>query len=548
MKGYNFLVLSLCWVIITMQDIVAQTLSSARQKTEQERYLEAENEFKDLLNSTNTQLNKGEIFFFYGENAYRWNDIESAKKLWIDGFSADAENIFARIGKGKELWLNADTAQANVLFEEVLKQTKRKNSEIIRQIASIYIDGPIKKLQTAVELLQHAIKIEPKNAENYLLIGDAQAELNPRNSSEAMRSYNHASDLHNDARAVVRKAKIYQRAQNPKLADSLYVIAQTIEPNYAPAYRERAELNMRFNQTKIAIENWEKYLQLNDSDYARYRYATSLFEQQQYQQTIEEINILHNGNFKNVYTLRMFAYAQYEVNNANNADSIDYINGWNVLNELFETTPKEQLIGYDFRYKAWYYKAMKQIESYLQEMEVAAEFDPRIATEIYTELAKYYLQNKDYEQTIVMYNKKMNGDSTQLSLSEYYDLARAYFFGPKDYEKCDQAHAYIIEQAPDYAMSYLWRGRANVRLDTEKTTYAAKPYYEDFLNLITEEQKEGQYKAMAIEAYKFLGDYYYSSPEKNLETAASMWDEVLKLSPEDAQAKAFFNVHKKVRN
>jgi len=548
MKGYKILVLGLFLVTSTLQVLLSQTLTSARQKTEQERYLEAENEFKNLLNNTAQQTNKGEIYFFYGENAYNWDDVENAKKLWDESFSLDQENIFARIGKGKSLWLGGDTAQANVFFEECLKQTKRKNLEVIRQIARVYIDAPVKNLHTAVDMLEHAIKIDPKNAENYLLLGDAQVELNPRNSTDAMRSYNRASDLHNDARTVVRKAKIYQRAQNPKLADSLYVLAQTIEPNYAPAYRERAELNMRFNQTKIAIENWEKYIQLNDSDYARYRYATSLFEQQQYEKAIQEINILHQRDFKNIYTLRMLAYSLYEVNIANNSDASEFASGWNILEELFATASKEQLIGYDYRYKAWYNKAMDKVDLYLQEMEEAAEFDSRIASEIYTELAKYYLQNKDYENTISMYNKKMNGDSTQLSLSEYYDLARAYFFGTKDYEKCDQAHAYIISQAPDYAMSYLWRGRANVRLDIDKTTYAAKPYYEQFLALITDEQKQGQYKSMAVEAYKFLGDYYYSSPEKDLDIAANMWSEVLELSPEDAQAKAFFNVHKKARN
>jgi len=533
--------------MLSVHTVVGQTLASAIQKMEHERYQEASDELKTLLES-NPTTGIGEIYYFCGENAYRWDMHKEAEDFWQLGITNDPENNFARIGKGKERWLNGDTAQANVYFEESLKNTKRKNAEIIRQIAALYIDAPIKQLQEAVELLHHAIKIDPKNAENYLLLGDAQVELNPRNSSDAMKSYNQASNLHNDAKAVVRKAKIYQRAQNPKLADSLYALAQTIEPNYAPAYRERAELNMRFNQTKQAIENWEKYLQLNDSDYARYRYATSLFEQQQYPQAIEEIERLHQKNFKNLYTLRMLAYAHYEVNVANNADSTAFINGWNVLEEFFATTPKDKIIGYDYRYKALYHKAMNQLELYVQQMENAAEQEPRIAADIYTELAKYFLQQKNYEQTIVMYGKKMNGDSTQLSLSEYYDLARAYFFGPKDYEKCDQAHAYIIAQAPDYAMSYLWRGRANVRIDAEKTTYAAKPYYEQFLELTTDEQKQGDYKSMTIEAYKFLGDYYYSSPEKNIDTAAEMWTKVQELSPDDQQAKAFFGAYKKMRN
>jgi len=533
------------FLVAPISFLFGQTLASARQKTEFERYEEAQKEFDQLLQNQTPPL--GEVYYFYGDNFFRSNELEEAKKMWAKGKEKDPENNYALLGEGRIDWLNGDTAQANELFNRILANTKRKNAALIRQIANVYINAPIKNLQPAVDLLQIAIKIEPKNQENYLLMGDAQVEINPRNSTEAMKSYNKASDLHNDAKVIVRKAKIYQRAQNPRLADSLYAIAQQIEPNYAPAYRERAELNMRFNQTKQAIQNWEKYLQLNDSQYARYRYATSLFEQQQYQQAIKEIQTIAQQGFSNLYTKRMLVYSIYE-QYAQSNDTSDLQTGWSALEKFFETTPKEKIIGYDYRYKALYNKVRGNTDAYLQEMEQAAEFDSTIATEIYTELAKYYLSQKNYEQTIVMYNKKMNGDSSQLSLNEHYDLARAYFFGPKDYEKCDQQHAYIIQLSPDYAMSYLWRGRANVRLDTEKVLYTAKPYYEQFLALITDEQKQTDYKNMTIEAYKFLGDYYFSSPEKDMVKAAEMWTEIQKLEPEDPQAKAFFNSYKKVKN
>jgi tetratricopeptide (TPR) repeat protein len=173
-------------------------------------------------------------------------------------------------------------------------------------------------------------------------------------------------------------------------------------------------------------------------------------------------------------------------------------------------------------------------------MEKAADTDKSIAEEIYGDLAKYYMKEKNYDQAIALFNKKMAGDSSKLTLAEYYELGRAYYFGPKDYAKVDGANAHILTLSPEYAMSFLWRARANVQMDLEKVNWSAKPHYEGFLNLLKEEEKAGQYKSMAIEAYKYLGDFYVNSPEKNIDKAKEVWGAVQILSPDDAQAKAFF--------
>ena len=75
---------------------------------------------------------------------------------------------------------------------------------------------------------------------------------------------------------------MYQRAKNFELADQKYKEAQAIDPTYAPAYRENAELFMMFKQSEKAIANWKKYLELNNSTEARFRYATAMFVGKQY--------------------------------------------------------------------------------------------------------------------------------------------------------------------------------------------------------------------------------------------------------------------------
>lgn len=538
MKRYTLAIFSLIGGVV-----FGQSLPEAIKKTDNERYEEAGKEFRALISKGPTSV--GDAYFFYGENYYQSEDLDSAKIIWKKGAELDPENVFSLVGQGKSLWISKDTTGANTYFQTALKNSKRKNAEVMRQIASVYINSEIKSLRQAVSLLNEAIKLESKNQFNYLLLGDAQIELNPQNSSDAMRSYNQAGDINSNARVFVRKAKIYQRAQNPKLADSLYMIAQSLEPNYAPAYRERAELNMRFMQLKQSITNWEKYLQLNDSEYARFRYATSLYLGEKYEEAAEQINNIHARGYKNIYSKRILAYSHYHKLAKSNADSTAYEPGFKVMEELFATTPADKIIGEDHKVKAMYYEKMGQKELFLKEMEKAAEVDKTVAPEIYGDLAKYHMKEKNYDEAISAYNKKMAGDSSNLTLGEMYELGRAYFFGPKDYVKCDMANAYVLEKSPNYAMSYIWRGRANVGIDAEKVTFAAKPYYEKFLTLISEEEKNGQYKSMVIEALKFLGDYYFSSPEKNMDTAAEMYGQIQELNPEDPQAKAFFSSYKK---
>jgi hypothetical protein len=539
MKRYTLAVVSL----VVGGTVFGQTLSDGIKKTDHERYEEAGKTFKALVNQQGVSL--GDVYFFYGDNFYKADDLDSAKLMWAKGADLAPDNAFSIIGQGKSLWLSGDTTSANTHFQNALKLTKRKNAEVIRQIASVYTYSPVKSLRQAVNLLNESIKLEGKNQANYLILGDAQAELNPTNSTEAMKSYNKAADINNNARVFVRKAMIYQRAQNPKLADSLYMVAQTLEPNYAPAYRERAELNMRFNQSKQSIANWEKYLQLNDSEYARFRYAVSLFEGKQYEQAAQQAELLHSRGMNNMYTKRILGFSLYEVNAANQADSSAFAKGWSVMEDLFNTLPADKVSGVDYKYKAMYYDKMGNKEAYLQFMEKAADAEPLIANDVYSELIRTHMKDKNYTAAITIFNKKMAGDSTKLTLGEYYELGRAYFFGPQDFAQCDKVNAYILKLSPDYAMSYLWRGRANMKMDGDTKKYSAKPYYEKFLTLLTEDERTGNYKSMAIEAYKFLGDYYFSSSEKDMDKAAEVWGEVQKLAPDDTQAAAFFKTYKK---
>lgn len=534
MKNYRILALSMMFGTF----INAQTLEDAIKKTDNERFEVAAAEFKALIAKDPA---KADNYFYFGENYFQLEDLDSANIMWKKGLSVDPNSALNMVGTGKYLWYKGDTLAGKTQFTAALALTKNKNAEVMRQIGAVYIYAPIKSLKQAVTVLNSAIKLESKNIEGHLLLGDALLELTPTNGTDAMKSYNNALDLSKSAKILVRKAKVYQRAQSYELANDMYKEAQELDPTYAPAFRENAELNMKFNQSSRAIENWKKYLELNNSDYARYRYATSLFSGKKYCEAIPELETIHGNGFANFYSERLLAYSYYECNAKEAQAAADvYKKGMDASDRFFKIAPQDKVIAMDYKYKGLLLAKLGSDSLAVAELERAVAKDSLGSGEIMGELAKLHIKAKKYDQAIIAFNKKMNGDSTKLSVAEFYDLGRAYYFGPKDYNMADSAYAKVAEMAPTYAMAYLWRGRSNVQLDLKKVSWSAKPFYEKFLETVPVEERTGAYKPFVIEASKYLGDYYVNSKEKDATKAKEAWTLVKELDPADKQAKAFF--------
>jgi tetratricopeptide (TPR) repeat protein len=329
-------------IILALTTIVSsvtfgQTLKDAIRKTDNERFAEANNDFKKLIAA---EPSNGTIYFYAGENYQFQGELDSALILWKKAYDVQAISPLAIVSLGKSQWISGDEIGAKAQFATALKLTKNKNAEVIRAIAGTYIYSKKKNLEEAIALLQIATKLDSKNEDGFLMLGDALIEKNPTNGSEAIISYNQVLDINSKSpRGIVRVAKVYQRAQNFELANEKYKEAQTIDPTYAPAYRENAELNMRFNQPKKAIENWKKYLKLNNTIEARYRYATAMFLGKQYCEAIEEINNLNANGFTNFYTDRMLGYSYVECT----TDPDGYKKGLRAMDQFFANAPADKI-------------------------------------------------------------------------------------------------------------------------------------------------------------------------------------------------------------
>jgi tetratricopeptide (TPR) repeat protein len=492
--------------IIIANTVFSQTLQEAITKTDNERFDAAAGDYRNLIAKETT---KGDNYFYFGENYFKKGDLDSANICYKKGIELNATYPLNYVGLGKILWYNGQQAEAKTQLFKAATLGANKNAEVMRKTAEIYINAEQKSLDEAINLLNSAIKIEPKNAETYLLMGDAMLEKNPTDGGPAIKNYNKATELNPASpKGDLRSGRLYQRGQNYQLALDLYKKAQAIDSNYAPAYREKAELYHKAGQKANAIESYKKYLILNNSLAERERYASFLFNNKQYTEAIGELESLQKAGNTKFYLDRMLGYSYAELGNATDKEA--YNKGFSFITKFFDktsTVPNFKYVATDYKYKGILLAKTGKDSLGIVEMEKAAAMDPKLVGEITNEIAKSYMKSKRYDKAIATYENKMAGDPKILSAQDYFEMGRAYFFGPKDFVKSDSCFSKVTQSIPTFATAYFWRGKANVQQDLKNEKWLAKPHYEKALTLVKQEERAGV-KINVIEASEYLGYYY----------------------------------------
>lgn len=540
----------------------AQTLQEAVVKTENERFAAAAVDFRALIAK---DAAKGENYFYYGENFFKRGDIDSANIFYAKGAEANATYPSNYVGLGKVLLTKGNVTEAKALFYKAVALGANKNAELLRKVAEAWLATDTKNADEALLQINNAIKLEPKNAENYIILGDAQLEKNPTDGSLAIKSYKMATTLNpKSVKGILREGKLYQRGRNYQLAIEKYKDAIAIDSTFAPAYREISEVYSLYSQHAKAIENWRKYLKLNNSDEARYRFMSALFSNKQYPESILEYEGLKKQGFTNLYLERLAGYSYYEIGNKTDPEA--YNKGLNSIDNFFQMAgPSFKYLYNDYKYKGLLLARAGKDSLAVIEMEKAITIDPAASAEIFSDIANIYMKSKKYDKTIKILERKMNGDTKNLNNNDYFSLGRAYYYmggniqreastikDAKTKEKkeaeakplfigSDSAFSKLTQLSPTWPVGFFWRGKANVQLDPTNEKGLAKPYFEKALTLVKPEEKTTPtYKNNVIEALEYLAGYY-TSIAKDKAKADEYWKQVQEIDPANAKAKIYFN-------
>ncbi len=509
---------SLAICVIAVSGLSAQTLNDAIKQTRNEQFESAEEIYKKLIQA---QPNNGDLYFYYGENFFKNENLAMANEMYQTGADVNATNPLPYVGLGKVQWYEGKQTEAKANFYKATTLASGKNATVLLKIADAYINADKKNLPEAFTLLATATKLEPKNPEVYLLTGDAYLEQN--DGTKAIENYEKAGSLDSKSvQALLRQGQLYNRAKNYTLALDLYKKASLIDSSFAPAYREKAEIFFRAGQYANAVAQYKRYLQLNDNCGAKGRYAGFLYKAKQYAASIEAAKEAKICDPNNVYLDRYLAYDYFETN--------DFENGLKSSEEFFSKASKDKLLALDYEYHGKLNAKTGHDSLAILDYKKALEMDTS-RTELANEMANSYMRMKKYTDAIQLFSEKVADGKA--GLNDYFALGRAYYYN-KDFVNADSAFDKIVVAQPDLALGYLWRAKANVQTDPENKQWKSKELYETFISKVKPEEIERNKKDL-IDAYNYLAAYYAS--KKDCANTKVYMLKIAELDPANAQAK-----------
>nr|HRC92622.1 tetratricopeptide repeat protein [Bacteroidia bacterium] len=319
------------------QVVHAQTLKEAIAMTDNEQYEIAGDMFKSLLQK---EPANGTNWFYYGENYFKSDNLDSAAIAYSKGLQAEPGNPINLVGTGKIKLEKGLNSEARADFDKALTMSGSKTSLVQSEVAESFIRTKNKDLSYAIKLLNNAIAVDSKNAELYILLGDAYSEQN--NGTLAAENYNRALDLDKKAvKAIVQKGVLYKRSTNYEGAASEFQSAIKLNPDFAPSYRELAETYFKMRKLEEAKQSYRKYLELSkNNSMARMRYASFLFMSGDYADAQSEMNQLSSIDSSNIGMLRLSSYIAFEMNDIPKAKML--------MEKIMNTTIENQRTAMDY--------------------------------------------------------------------------------------------------------------------------------------------------------------------------------------------------------
>jgi tetratricopeptide (TPR) repeat protein len=543
----------------------AQDIATGLKQLDGNQACLAKETFEKLATATPSADNQ----FYLGYYYLRTKQPDLAKAAFEKGLAADPkskENL-NKVGMGAVALAQGDRTGAQTIFAEVLKATKNKNVNVLQRISEAYtgyvvIDSmkPIYKTTDpakAVELADIAIALMlkggDKNQEVYMAKGDAfyiKGEAGP-----AVSAYEDAINVTPGlGKAFAKVAKIYWGGRNYELAQTNFKKAIEVDPDYAPANKEYAELYFYVRQYKQASRYMDAYIEKITacaSDDEVLRSAQFNFVAEEFSKVNSKIaKVMSSGRTSDVL-YRMMGWAAYKEN--------QYQKAIENLNKFLKQAP-QKAIDNDYRYLG---NAMLRISpadtaAAVANLEKAAEMDT--VDNGYKEIAAFYNAAKDYEKAIVYYKKviareKAPGlqDYVNLSLPLYNVANRTFASGPDSlalrekkrnyFLAADSLYIKMIERKPDYLYAHGQRAKANYFAYTREeamTNGTAIPLMENYIKLASAVPMDDAIKANFKLFYQVLGAYSVITLKD--EAKAKEWfTKLLEIDPGNKVASDFLN-------
>lgn len=506
----------------------AQTLKDAIRLKENEQHDDASSAYKQLIALEPT---KGDYYYYWGNNLLDADKADSAAMIFSEGLKKEPGNLLLQIGTAELKLAIGNLAEGKSAIEAAVKSAGPKNATIMVVAAEALIRRKkAQDLMLARVYLDAALKLDAKNPLVYNLIGDIYSEEN--NGSEAAKYYNQALEKEGKyIKSVFHKGQLYKRSMSYEIAIAEFNKTLSIDPNFAPAYRELGECYYKLRKPEQAKENYKRYLELSkNNNNARLRYASFLFQSGEYNDAGFELSLITKVDSANIGMMRMMAYVNHEMGKNDTA--------LKTIAKVFEMTADDttKRIGKDYSYYGKILAKGGNSEMGTAYIQTALTIDPKQG-ELYDDLADMYNKQKKYDLSALTYEAKIN-NSAKSAITDYFNMGRA-LYNAKNYFKADTAFIKVNELSPSWPSGYFWRGRTNSQIDQNAKESLAKSHYLKFIELaIADTANLSKQKNNLMEAYRYLALIaYYNS--KDCKLSIDYWNKIIDIDSSNKEAKEF---------
>ena len=479
--------------------------------------------------------------------AYLWqvfvlnelNSMQEAKKLIAKVPAGIQNNPYIKIAKGFIALYDKDSAAAKVYFNEAINDDRKREPAQHIAVAIANVESANGDNLFAINLLEDAIKKEKKDADIYIIEGDAYRKL--LDASNAFTAYNNALDIDkNNALANYKLGKLFQSQENKDMYLMYYNKAIAIDPQFAPAYYQLFYIFYSYSP-KIAKEYLDLYMANSDKSISNdYLKVDMLYLLKNYTEAIKIANQIAQTDADKtkprIYKLLAYCYdaqndslkteIQLKKYFSADKDTADYAAAdYYLMGKVLE---KKGQINDAIN---WYQKAFSNENSEAIEINDAAK------------LSSLYQKQKDYPNQAYWAEKYYNlkPDANNVDLFNWGIAA----YNAKQYMAADSVFALYQNKFPDQAFGYYWRARTNEAMDTAMESGIAIPHYEHLIEVASKELNNALYKKWVIEAYGYIAAFE-ANTNKHYDTALTYYDRILTLDSTNEDALKYKEVLEKM--
>lgn len=522
--------------IVAVQTIHAQNVEQGKKSFYYHKYLSAKAQFEKILASNPNNI---DAVYWLGQTLIESDDSTAAKDLYQKSLASNGNAPLLLAGIGQIELMENKTNEARQRFETAISLTKGKDINVLNAVARANVFAEKGDANYAVEKINSLAneKKDPRNAESYLLLGEAYRKL--IDGGGAVTAFQKALSLDAKlAEAKYRIAKVYQSQNNPEYFIPAYQEAIQLDPNYAPAFYELYTYyySRDINKSK---EFFDKYLAVTDpkpSD--EYDRISLLYAARNYQGAVDsakgKISQLADAADPRYYKLVAYSFDELK----------DSINAKTYLDQYFTKQKKEGFVPLDYVFRA---KLLSKFPG--SETEALANYQTAVDLDT-AEVSKQTLMAEAAEFAGKIGNRieqtnwltKIYQSKKDPSNRDLYDLGYAHYMSG-NYITADSIFCGVYStKYPTEIFGYLWCAKSAAAQDTTlEKGLAVEPYKKLIMFADTAKEK---YKSTLLQAHSYLASYY-ANIAKDKDSAIAQLEGVLELDSTNSDAKKYIDILKR---